>query len=126
MSGYRWSRAVTAATAAYGVYALTRPGHLAKALRARPSERAAHDRLARTYGFRDLATSSLVLSDRAELVRAAMALRIAGDLGDCLVLGSSVDEPGVRRKVVAVTLGWASLNALAWLADEGLLDALGD
>ena len=47
-----------------------------------------------------------------------MALRITSDLGDCLVLGSSTDDPGVRRKAVAVTLGWATLNALAWAADE--------
>jgi hypothetical protein len=47
-----------------------------------------------------------------------MGLRIAGDLGDCAVLGSSTPDPAARRKVIAVTLGWAGLNALAWALDE--------
>ncbi len=118
MSTYRWSRLMSAATAVYGGYALARPGHLADALEAPSSERPGHDRLARTYGVRDLATSSLTLTRRPTLVRAAMALRIAGDVGDCLVLTTTTDDPDVRRKVAGVTLGWAALNALAWLADE--------
>ncbi|MFD1945321.1 hypothetical protein [Nocardioides aestuarii] len=118
MSDYRWSRLMSAGTAAYGAYALARPGHLADALEAPSSERAGHDRLARTYGVRDLATSALAFSGRPTLVRTAMALRIAGDLGDCAVLTSTTTDPDVRRKVAGVTLGWAALNALAWLADE--------
>jgi hypothetical protein len=118
MSRYRWSRLTSAATAAYGGYALARPGHLADALRAPASERTAHDRLARTYGVRDLATSALAFSGRPTLVRTAMALRIASDVGDCLVLTTTTDDPDVRRKVAGVTLGWAALNAMAWLADE--------
>jgi hypothetical protein len=115
MTSYRYSRLMSAATAAYAGFALARPGHLGRALQA-PGE--AHDRLARTYGVRDLTTSALVFTGSDTLARAGMALRIAGDLGDCTVLGTSTDDPGVRRKVVAVTLGWAALNALAWLADE--------
>lgn len=118
MSDYPLSRAMTLATTAYAVYALTRPGHLARALDADGGERHSLDRLARTYGVRDLATSALLLSSDRRLVRAGMGLRIAGDLGDCLVLGTSTSEPGVRRKVIAVTLGWAALNAAALLADE--------
>ena len=118
MSRYRWSRLTSAATAVYGCYALARPGHLADALRAPASERTGHDRLARTYGVRDLATSALAFSGRPTLVRTAMALRIAGDVGDCLVLTRTTDDPDVRRKVAGVTLGWAAVNAVAWLADE--------
>ena len=76
------------------------------------------DRLARTYGVRDLASSSLLLSSDPALARAAMALRIAGDLGDCAVLTTTTSDPAVRRKIAAVTLGWAALNAAAWWADE--------
>ena len=112
------SRLMTLATSGYGVYALVRPGHLARALDAAPGERRSLDRLARTYGVRDLATSSLLLSSDPGLARAAMALRIAGDVGDCLVLSTSTSDPAVRFKVVAVTLGWAALNAVAWAADE--------
>lgn len=109
---------MSAATATYACYALLRPGHLARALEASPSERRSLDRLARTYGVRDLATSVLAASRNRTLVRTAMGLRLASDLGDCLVLGSSTDDPRVRRKLVAVTLGWATLNALALAADE--------
>lgn len=112
------SRLMGLATSAYGVYALARPRHLAGALGATPGERRSLDRLARTYGLRDLASSSLLLSSDPDLVRAAMGLRIASDLGDCLVLTTSTADPGVRRKVAAVTLGWAALNAAAWWADE--------
>ncbi|QZY28325.1 hypothetical protein [Nocardioides coralli] len=115
---YRLSRVMGAATCAYAAYALARPRHLARALDADPEEGPALDRLARTFGVRDLATSSLLLSSDAGLNRAAVALRIASDLGDCLVLGVGADDPAVRRKVVGVTLGWASLNALAWWVDE--------
>ena len=109
---------MSAASAGYACYALARPGHLARVLKASAGERRSLDRLARTYGVRDLATSALALSPDPTPVRTAMALRITSDLGDCLVLGSSTDDPGVRRKAVAVTLGWATLNALAWAADE--------
>ncbi len=47
-----------------------------------------------------------------------MALRIAGDLGDSAILGTSTEDPAVRRKVVLITLGWATLNAAAWFVDE--------
>jgi len=112
------SRMMGLATSAYGVYALVRPGHLARALDAAPSERRSLERLARTYGVRDLASSSLLLSSDPALARAAMALRIVGDLGDCAVLTATTTDPAVRRKVAAVTLGWAVLNAAAWWADE--------
>jgi hypothetical protein len=112
------SRALSSATAAYGVYALARPAHLWQGLQAE-QHRAGLELLARTFGVRDLAISSLGLfgrSDRA--VRTAMALRIAMDLGDCALLATWTDDEDVRKKVLAVTLGWASLNALALAVDR--------
>jgi hypothetical protein len=106
------------ATSGYAVYALARPEHLARALDAPPWQAAWLDALARTYGVRDLTTSALLLSSDPALARAACALRIAGDLGDCAVLTATATDPAVRRKVAAVTLGWAALNALAWWYDE--------
>lgn len=108
---------MAAATAAYGGYALASPGHLTRALGEPESTRPAHDRLARVFGVRDLATSALVLSGDDSLVRAGMGLRVVSDLGDGLVLGASSTDPAVRRKIVAVTAGWAALNAAAWLVD---------
>lgn len=112
------SRAMGLATSGYAVFALVRPGHLARALGAARGERRSLDRLAMTFGVRDLASSALLLSSEPALARAAMGLRIAGDLGDCAVLTRTTTDPAVRRKVAAVTLGWAALNAAAWWADE--------
>jgi hypothetical protein len=91
---------------------------LARVLHAAPSERRSLDRLARTYGVRDLATSSLLLSSNPTLVRTAMALRIASDVGDCAVLTTTTEDAALKRKIAAVTLGWAAVNAAAWAADE--------
>jgi hypothetical protein len=41
-----------------------------------------------------------------------MALRIIGDLTDAATLGLTATKPSVRRKVLAVTLGWANAAAL--------------
>lgn len=118
MRRYPLSRVLGAATAAYAGYALARPGPLTRALQAAPSEEPALDRLARTYGVRDLASTALLFTGSTALIRAGMALRIAGDLGDCAILGTSTTDPAVRRKVVPITAGWATLNAAAWLADD--------
>ena len=111
---YRLSRALSAATAAYGGYALVRPAHLWQALQADRKDREGLELLARTYGVRDLAISALGVFGRSErTVRAAMLLRIAMDLGDAALLSGRTDDEDVRRKVLAVTLGWAGLNTAA-------------
>jgi hypothetical protein len=74
--------------------------------------------MAYTYGARDLAISSLGVLGGPTLVRTAMGLRIAGDLADAAILSRYADKPEVRSKVLAVTLGWGVLNALALLKDE--------
>ncbi|GAW49902.1 MULTISPECIES: hypothetical protein [unclassified Nocardioides] len=116
---YRLSRLLSTATAAYGGYALARPAHLWQALGADRRNREGLELLARTYGVRDLAISSLGVFGRSErTVRAAMLLRIAMDLGDAVLLSTQTDDEDVRRKVLAVTLGWAGLNALALAVDS--------
>lgn len=116
---YPLSRFLSAATAAYGGYALTQPAHLWQALQADRKHREGLELLARTYGVRDLAISSLgVLGRRPGTVRAAMLLRIAMDLGDCALLSATAEDEDVRRKVAAITLGWAGLNALALAIDS--------
>lgn len=115
---YRLSRLMSTATAAYGVYALTDPGHLPKALRAAPADQTGLEVLAQTYGVRDIAISALGVFGRSpKTVRNAMLLRVAMDLGDCAVLSTRTDKDDVRTKVMAVTLGWAALNTLALVAD---------
>lgn len=116
---YPLSRLMSAATAAYGGYALTQPAHLWQALQADRKERTGLELLARTYGVRDLAIGSLgIFGRRPGTVRAAMLLRIAMDVGDCLVLTTQTDDEEVRKKIAAITLGWAGLNALALAVDS--------
>jgi hypothetical protein len=120
---YRLSRLLSTATAAYGGYALAQPAHLWQALEADRKHREGLELLARTYGVRDLAISSLGIFGRSDrTVRAAMLLRIAIDLGDSLLLSTQTDDEDVRRKVVAITLGWAGLNTLALLIDSARAD----
>jgi len=116
---YPLSRLLSTATAAYGGYALAQPGHLWQALQADRKHQAGLELLARTYGVRDLAISSLGIFGRSPAtVKAAMLLRIAMDLGDAAVLSSQTDDDEIRNKILAVTLGWAGANALALLIDS--------
>lgn len=116
---YPLSRFMSAASAAYGGYALAQPAHLWQALRADRREREGLELLARTYGVRDVAISTLgLLGRRPGTVRTAMLLRIAMDVGDAALLSARTDDDQVRAKVLAVTLGWAGLNALALAIDS--------
>ena len=113
-----WSKLVSALTALYGVFALVKPRHLADGLEAPAVRAPAYDRLARTYAGRDLSISSLALaSSTPAVVDSMMVLRIAGDLADAAVLGSTATGK-VRAKVLAVTLGWAAVNTAALVADR--------
>ena len=113
---YPASRAMSAATAVYGVYALVRPEHLARVMGARADQGSGYDRLAKVYGVRDLLVSSVGVFGPARAVPWAMRSRIAGDLADWATLATKADDGRVRGKVSAVTVGWALLNhaALRW------------
>jgi hypothetical protein len=117
-----WSKLVSALTLGYGVFALLKPRHLGRQMEAPAHEVSVYDQMARTYGGRDLAISGLALASRAPtLVSAAMALRVAGDLTDAAVLGAAAPNAQVRTKMLAATLGWATLNAVALAADRARL-----
>jgi hypothetical protein len=116
---YRLSRLMSTASAGYGAFALVNPEHLGNVLQADKEDRPGLDLLAQTYGVRDLAISSFGIFGRSgKTVRTAMMIRIAMDLGDAALLGTRTKDDAVRRKVLAVTLGWAGLNALALLIDS--------
>jgi hypothetical protein len=116
---YPLSRLMSAASASYGVFALVRPRHLGNALTHDPVQQADYDRLALTYGVRDTTISALGLFGRSDqAVTAAMALRVLSDLTDAVVLSLRNDDPAIRRKVLAVTLGWGALNAGALALDR--------
>ena len=116
---YALSRLTSAATASYGVYALAEPRHLGRALDLRGQDAARLDLLARTYGARDLALSTLGMFGRSEkTVTAVMLVRIACDVSDAVLLSRETDDDQVRAKILGITLGWAALNALALRVDR--------
>jgi len=119
MTTYLASRVAAAATAAYGAYCFAKPQHLGQALQADLAEMPAYRALAFTYGGRDLAISLAAITGRTPaVVRTAVALRIAMDLTDCATLSATTTDRALRTKVMAVTLGWAAINAVALLVDE--------
>ena len=115
---YRLSRLMSAATAAYGAFALARPDHLGSALEVPASERGGYEVLTLTYGVRDLAISTAGIVGSPATVRTAMKLRIANDVGDGIVLALRAKNDDVRQKALAVTMGWAALNSAALLIDS--------
>ncbi len=115
----KYSRMLSLATAGYGAFALAKPRHLADALQAPAEQAPVFDKMAYTFAGRDLPIAALALLSRnPSVVSAAMLLRIAGDLSDASVLGLGATKPDVRTKVLAVTLGYAALNAAALAADR--------
>ncbi|WP_244927611.1 hypothetical protein [Nocardioides sp. W7] len=118
MTNQMFSRAVSAATLGYAVFSLVKPEHLGRAMDSDAFEQPTYDRLARAYGVRDVVIGGLGLAGPSpKVVRTAMVLRIVGDLGDAVVLGSRAPDAKVRAKVLAVTLGYAVLNAAALVRD---------
>ena len=116
---YPLSRLLSTGTAAYGGYCLAQPAHLWQLMKADRKDREGLELVARTFGVRDLAIGGLaVLGRKPGTVRTAMLLRIAMDLGDCALLSAKADDDEVRSKIVAITLGWAGLNALALAIDS--------
>lgn len=116
---YPLSRAMSTATAVYGVYALVRPRHLGRLLTGNSREQEAYDVLARTYGVRDLAISALGIFGRSpKTVGAAMLMRIVMDLGDGALLSVKAEDKDGRMKVLGATSTWAALNAVAWTVDR--------
>lgn len=120
----KYSKLLSLATAAYGVFAAVKPRHLGDAMRASGPEASTFDLLAHTYAGRDLSISGVALaSSTPAVVTTAMVLRILNDLSDGLVLSTSTSKPAVRNKVLAVTVSWAALNTAALVADRRALTA---
>lgn len=116
---HKLSRLMSTATAGYGAYSLANPGHLPDALEVSGKEREGYDLLAQAFGVRDVAVGALGMFGRSpRSVRAAMKLRIAFDLGDGTLLALRAEDDEIRKKVLAVTFGWAALNALALAIDS--------
>lgn len=114
---YVFSKTVAVATAGYALFALARPQHLSDALEERGSAARATHRTAYTYAARDLPISALTVLGRGDLPAAGALLRLAGDLGDALVLG--LTGPGSKRGTLAgVPLAWGAITVGALALDR--------
>ena len=113
------SRLMSSATASYGVYAFADPRHLGRALTSKRGDQEAYDVLAQTYGARDLVVSAFGILGKSErTVATAMKARILLDISDGLLLSVKAEDEKTRTKVLAVTMGWATLNLLALTVDR--------
>ena len=59
-----------------------------------------------------------MLARSEQAVGAAMVVRILCDVSDGVLLAARARDEQTRQKVLGVTLGWATLNILALLADR--------
>ncbi len=112
-------RTFGALTAAYGGYTLVRPHSLARTAGLltpdRPASRATRN-LGWAIGARDLISGgAMILAPPGAWLRAALAVRVACDVGDAIGFGVSV-PPSSRAKVIAVAAGWGLMCAAAFPA----------
>lgn len=113
------SRILSAATGAYGIFALVKPEHLGSALDAPQDHMPTFDLVAYTYAARDIPVSLVgMFAKSPALVTASMAMRIASDFGDAAILGVNMKDPAIRKKALTATLAWGALNSAALLIDR--------
>lgn len=107
-------RTLGSLTAAYGVFALARPGSLARqADLGDPLEPPTAVRLlAATFGVRDLLSGfALLTAPAGPLLRAAVAARVLFDVGDAVTLAGTPPANPRRRRLAAMALAWGCLSA---------------
>ena len=107
------SRALGAATLAFGALELAKPDLWAQPTGITgpsPAMRAWHH----TLGARDVASGlALLLARPGGPLRAATLFRIASDLTDAVGFGLNAPDARSRAKAVGAAAGFAALNALA-------------
>lgn len=115
----KFPRLLGAATAVYGAAIVVRP-----ALLLRPSgllrggkPEPEQEVFVRVLGIRDLASGlAMLFAPSRKALRTAIAVRVASDAGDLVVLGRALKDKPERPKVIAVAGGWGVLCALSALA----------
>ena len=110
-------RALGVATAAYALAIIARP-----ALFARPTGLVEDGQEVptgtaigvRALGGRDLACGlAMALAPDGAPLRTAVGVRVASDVVDLVLLGTSLPDPEARAKAVGVAAGWGALCALS-------------
>lgn len=113
------SRALSAATAAYGIFCLVKPGQLASVLKTPAEQKPGVDLVAYTYAARDIPVSAVgMFASSPDAVTASMLIRIVNDFADAAILGNSTEDAEARKKALAVTTGWGVLNMAALAIDR--------
>lgn len=112
-------RTLGALTNAYGAYTLARPQSLARVAGlvspTRPASPSTRN-LGWAIGARDLVSgTALLLAPPGTALRAALAARVACDVGDAIGFGVAVPRSH-RAKVIAVAAGWGLICAAAFPA----------
>jgi len=106
------ARALGLATVAYAVTSLVRPAILTGPTGLGNSRPATV--LTRAVGVRDAASgAAIALAPGRRSLQLALAVRVLSDLGDAAVFGTAGLPADARRKTLAVSVGWAALNAAA-------------
>jgi hypothetical protein len=105
-------------TTAYGVAIFAKPelllgpSGMLRGTSAEPQQAA----FVRTLAVRDIASGlAMVFARGRRATRTALAVRVASDTGDLVVLGTALRGRPERKRVMAVAGGWAALCALSAL-----------
>ncbi|MDT0303719.1 hypothetical protein [Streptomonospora wellingtoniae] len=108
-------RLLGAVTIAFSAAIIARPRLMARPSgHAGPDGQVPHDIRLLMYaiGVRDMALGALMLcAPGPAAMRAAVAARIASDLGDAVVFGTGLPRAEQRLKVGAAAAGWAAVCA---------------
>ncbi|OZM69954.1 hypothetical protein CFN78_27800 [Amycolatopsis antarctica] len=109
-----------AGTAAYGAAILVRPALMAKPCGltdARGAVAASTGILIGAIGLRDIASGlAMSFAPDGRSQRTALAVRVASDAADALLLGLTLPDRSLRPKAAAAAGGWGLLCALSGLA----------
>lgn len=115
---YPLSRALLAATAAYGGLAVADPRHLGRMLTRDPEQQGRYDTLAMTYGARDLALGLLGTFGSERTAATALSVGVLCGVADGFILASTADDEETRAVVLALLLGWAAVGSAALAVDR--------
>ncbi|MPZ82155.1 MAG: hypothetical protein GEV28_17860 [Actinophytocola sp.] len=116
MKKYWLPRVLGIATAAYGAAITAKPALLlgpSGMLRGTEPE-PEQATFVRTLGIRDLASGlAMAFAPSRKALRTAIAVRVASDAGDLVVLGQALRGKPERTKVMTIAGGWGALCALS-------------
>ncbi|MFE1752935.1 hypothetical protein [Streptomyces anandii] len=113
-------RTVGAATAAYGIAVACRPDWLARPTGLADPEGGTGPHTAmvlRPLAWRDAASGlAMLVAPAGPALATAAAVRIASDVGDAVLLGTTLPSRIRRVGTVVTALSWAALTLMALLA----------